>query len=154
MIPYTSYGRFKLRFGHSVYVSKSILEFGFSRQASQLLQVQVFVLATNAAFRVMFAEGSAQPAEQHKGIQAPGVALEPFCKPLQGRQRSDQLCPLAEGFSTRCCRCFSCFALQWRGCWCGHDLWDGNLSLQLGTLRLVVWKAALGSQGALSKKPC
>lgn len=57
LTPYTSYGRFKLRFGRYIHVSKCILGFGFSKQASSAFAGAVFVLATNFAFKVTFGEG-------------------------------------------------------------------------------------------------
>lgn len=89
LIPYTSYGRFNLRFGCSIHVSKCILGFWFFK-ADLLLQVHFFVLAANFAFKGILREGkmrltAAQGVAQHSRhpeLGSTGGSVKLSCKSL------------------------------------------------------------------------
>lgn len=126
---------------------------GFQSRPPQILQVQFFVLASKFAFRVALGEGKAGLSAacrtaQHSGHPETWAGFEILLEVcFQGREESEQLCSLTEGFSIRCCRYFSSFVVKWGASWRGPDR-------QPGIPRVVVWKSALVSQGTLGGSNC
>lgn len=162
LIPYTSYGRFNLRFGRSIHVSKCVLGVWFFKAdflsfcRCSFLTLQLTLPSKGYWEQVKW--NSLQHKERHNtvGTQNCGVGgeSETFLQVcFQGWEESGQLCSLDEGCSIRHCRRFLCFILAWAMCGRGPDLWGGNPSLQgLGDPEADNVKGCPGITGTWARK--
>lgn len=156
LIPYTSYGRFNLRFGHSIHVSKCILGVWFLKAdflsfcRCSFLTLQLPLPSKGYWEQVKW--NSLQHKEWHNtvGTQNCGVggSLKHSCKSVfrDGKnQASFVLWMKAAVSGTADASC----ALFWHGQCADVGLACGvetHLFKASGTLGLIMWKAALVSQ--------